>query len=492
MSLPEDLLQRPPQEAVRRIALQLLQEAETASRRLDDPDDSEALHDFRVAIRRLRSALRAWKPELEGAATAKHRRALRRLQEETGAGRDAEVGMAWLAEQRSSLRPQHRRGCDWLTQHLEERRREPMSHVGDSLRDDFEDVRARLWQRLESVQTHLGSPDQVLRFANVFCEKAREEVRNLLDALENLSSSEERVGGHRARITGKRLRYLVEPVRPQVPEARLIVKRCKELQDVLGSFNDAHVLREELASAVEITTVEHSRRLAELARTADPAELRREARRSERPGLLELTRRVQEHLEQLFTQLQEEWLRKGAEKLLEDVERMAERIERGPQPGVEIERKYLLRGLPELPPEAVALEVDQGWIPGEQLRERIRRVQDEEGARYYRTIKLGSGIQRIEIEDATSEEIFEPLWRLTKDCRVRKRRYLVVDGDFVWEIDEFLDRDLVLAEVELPTPSTRPALPGWLAEYVVREVTDDNRYTNFELAKSGERAPSMD
>ena len=69
---------------------------------------------------------------------------------------------------------------------------------------------------------------------------------------------------------------------------------------------------------------------------------------------------------------------------------------------------------------------------------------------------------------------------------------MVPDGDFVWEIDEFLDRELVLAEVELPTPATRPALPHWLADYVVREVTEDNRYTNYELAKSGERAPSTE
>ena len=45
--------------------------------------------------------------------------------------------------------------------------------------------------------------------------------------------------------------------------------------------------------------------------------------------------------------------------------------------------------------------------------------------------------------------------------------------------------DLVLAEVELSSASERPALPDWLAPHVVREVTDDPRFTNLALAESG-------
>jgi CYTH domain-containing protein len=68
----------------------------------------------------------------------------------------------------------------------------------------------------------------------------------------------------------------------------------------------------------------------------------------------------------------------------------------------------------------------------------------------------------------------------------------VPDADVVWEIDEFLDRDLHLAEVELESASQNPALPRWLAPYVVREVTDDPRYTNLSLAEQGESAPRDD
>jgi CYTH domain-containing protein len=101
-------------------------------------------------------------------------------------------------------------------------------------------------------------------------------------------------------------------------------------------------------------------------------------------------------------------------------------------------------------------------------------------------------VQRIEIEEPTSEEVFDRLWPLTKDCRIHKRRYRVPEGDLMWEIDEFLDRDLHLAEVELESASQNPKLPRWLAPHVVREVTDDPRYTNLALAEQGESAPRED
>ena len=49
-------------------------------------------------------------------------------------------------------------------------------------------------------------------------------------------------------------------------------------------------------------------------------------------------------------------------------------------------------------------------------------------------------------------------------------------------MDEFTDRDLVIAEVELPSEDVRPKIPRWLAPYVVREVTGDERRQWWERA----------
>ena len=65
---PAELLARPAAEATRLIALGYLDDASAAATRLDDPEDEEALHDFRVALRRLRSTLRAYRPQLRESA----------------------------------------------------------------------------------------------------------------------------------------------------------------------------------------------------------------------------------------------------------------------------------------------------------------------------------------------------------------------------------------------------------------------------------------
>ena len=66
------------------------------------------------------------------------------------------------------------------------------------------------------------------------------------------------------------------------------------------------------------------------------------------------------------------------------------------------------------------------------------------------------------------------------------------DGNLIWKIDEFLDRDLSLAEIELDDAAQQPTLPGWLAPHVVREVTDDPRYANLALAELGDGTPAED
>lgn len=150
---------------------------------------------------------------------------------------------------------------------------------------------------------------------------------------------------------------------------------------------------------------------------------------------------------------------------------------------IEIERKYLLNGLPAMPPAMDVLEIDQGYIPGRRLVERLRREVRRDGkVRYYRTVKAGRGLERIELEDETDEGTFAHLWQLTEGRRLRKRRYKVEHGDDVWEIDEFVDRDLVLAELELPDAEHPIEIPDWLAPVLVREVTGERKYANSNLA----------
>jgi CYTH domain-containing protein len=152
---------------------------------------------------------------------------------------------------------------------------------------------------------------------------------------------------------------------------------------------------------------------------------------------------------------------------------------------LEIERKYLLRALPDFPERAgrKTLTIDQGYVPGERVKERLRRVEEDGAERWYRSVKLGTGLSRLEFEDECSAEIFNTMWPLTDGRRLRKRRHVVPEGAFIWEIDEFLDRQLMLAEVEIPTADTAVSIPGWVAAVLDREVTGEVPFLNSTLAR---------
>jgi adenylate cyclase len=151
---------------------------------------------------------------------------------------------------------------------------------------------------------------------------------------------------------------------------------------------------------------------------------------------------------------------------------------------VEIERKYLLRALPDRVAGAPFVEIDQGYLPGSRITERVRRAVGPGGTTYTRTIKAGSGISRIEVEEVTTEAFFETVWPLTAGARVRKRRYSIWEGNDEWQIDEFVDRTgLVLAELELEHAEQGVEMPDWLARVLDREVTNDREYTNHALAR---------
>ncbi len=128
------------------------------------------------------------------------------------------------------------------------------------------------------------------------------------------------------------------------------------------------------------------------------------------------------------------------------------------------------------------MRIDQGWLPGDRIVERVRRVRDGDSTTYLRTIKFGRGLVRREVEEEIDEETFRRMWPLTRELRISKRRYTFRDGDRVWTVDRFLDRDLILAEIEIDSPDDGVEPPDWLARYVEREVTGLAGYQNVHLA----------
>ena len=162
---------------------------------------------------------------------------------------------------------------------------------------------------------------------------------------------------------------------------------------------------------------------------------------------------------------------------------LAGSLERPVSEHVEIERKYVLDAAPALPADTQCVEIEQGYLPSRQWEERVRRTVRGTDVQHRWTIKVGSGVKRLEFEEEIDAPLFDALWALTRGRRIRKRRHVVRTGELVWEIDEFLDRDLWLAEIELPDEAQAFDVPAWLEAASPREVTESGEYANRKLAR---------
>src|SRR6266511_1744489 len=148
-----DLLDRPAVLATSAVALAYLDDAVAAAARLGDRNDAEALHDFRVAIRRLRVAVRAY-PGLHESVPWKQRRRLRKLARATNPGRDAEVQLAWFRVHSQRLTTAERVALAPLRARLHGRRRRVIAETrGGDLQDRFEKLERKLRRRLTALRT---------------------------------------------------------------------------------------------------------------------------------------------------------------------------------------------------------------------------------------------------------------------------------------------------------------------------------------------------
>lgn len=319
-----NLLSRSPEEGARLLALSFLDQARDARPRLADPADTEALHDFRVALRRLRSCLRAYRSYLDESVPRKLAKKLKKLAQATGPGRDTEVQIAWLRGRSPHLASSHRTGLAWMLTQLEERMRHAYEDTREEIERDFDRIEEDLRRRLSvyRAEIHLGSgaPQSTLAEANA--QILRIQVEELESHLARIEDADDETEGHEARISAKRVRYLLEPFVNDVPGAGPVVKRFKALQDLLGDLHDAHVLEIELAGAVEIAAAERARTLLDLslAEVPDDNLLRAERRRARESGLISLARLNRARRDRLFEALEAEWLDGKAAGFLREVE----------------------------------------------------------------------------------------------------------------------------------------------------------------------------
>jgi CHAD domain-containing protein len=322
------LLSRPPEEGARLLALSFLDQAVEARPRLADPADSEALHDFRVGLRRLRSCLKAYSAQID--MPKKLERRLRRLAGSTGPGRDTEVQIEWLRGHVPHLSSQHRAGLAWLLARLAERKRHAYEDMEDEVADEFDKLDKELRARLSvyRAEIRLDARKDRPTLAEATAGILHGQMADLEKHLAKIEHAGDEQEAHEARIRAKRVRYLLEPLVAEIPRTGPVVKRFKALQELLGDLHDAHVLEAELVEAVEIAAAERAGKILELSLSDAPDEnlLRAERRRARESGLIALARLNRARRDRLFETLETEWLGEKAGDFLREVEGLGEEM----------------------------------------------------------------------------------------------------------------------------------------------------------------------
>ena len=150
---------------------------------------------------------------------------------------------------------------------------------------------------------------------------------------------------------------------------------------------------------------------------------------------------------------------------------------------LEIERRFLINKSNFTLPK-VRKSIKQGYLFSDSNQAlRVRMI----GQEYFLTYKYKkSAINRYEFEYSISKEDGDKLISLSEYFIITKDRYYREIDNHVWEIDVFHgeNKGLIIAEIELEDENEKINIPNWVG----MEISNDERYFNFNLSKKPYRS----
>jgi triphosphatase len=206
--------------------------------------DPEAVHDMRVATRRLRAALRAFKPGFRKAFRSYLREELTWLARQLGGVRDLDVQLDTLERFCNDLGDAERAALEPYRTHLQTGRRQHRLDLLSAL------ISPRYFRLLVEIEAFTlgdaryrphgrGAHEPV---ATMGRKAIRKTFRRLLKQGDAIAAAPTAADLHALRIRTKRARYLLEFLRDLIDRpGRRLIKRLVRLQDQLGAHQDAIV-----------------------------------------------------------------------------------------------------------------------------------------------------------------------------------------------------------------------------------------------------------
>ena len=212
-------------------------------------DDPEAVHQMRVATRKIRSHLRTFLKLVDEAWAIGLREELQWLGGLLGEVRDAEVLLERLDQHVGRIPTADRDFAEQLLAELRAHLADARDALLDGMRTD------RYVALLDQLVSAAQRPRLLLRIddhddAEVLRELVRGPVRSLRDAVASLPDQPPDESLHDVRIHAKRARYATEAVEPMFGKrARAFAQALVDVQDVLGEHQDAVIAADWLRDA---------------------------------------------------------------------------------------------------------------------------------------------------------------------------------------------------------------------------------------------------
>jgi len=206
-----------------------------------EEDNIEGIHDLRVSIRRLRSALRDFSLLLKKSSTKQVRKDLKKLARLLGSVRDVDVEIEILKKLKQDAdQKEIQKGVEKLIQEKSRFRSEAFKSVSGELIDSVENL------SLAISELVLAIPKAKISFAELGGLVARKNLSEFLVLSKSLFNPFDVEGLHELRIAGKRLRYSLELFSPCANALSSFAESLAKMQGFLGDLHDCDVWTERL------------------------------------------------------------------------------------------------------------------------------------------------------------------------------------------------------------------------------------------------------
>ncbi len=208
--------------------------------------DTEFLHDFRVALRRSRSALTMFKDVFPQKEHSYFREKLSKLFSRTGSARDLDVYLKKIQEYKALLPDDMRDALSPAEKYIIRLSKKEHERIASLLgSEEYRALKAE-WRSFLSAEAVTKESGRSVRESSAsVIKKAYGRIYKAGKHLHSESPAEEI---HSVRIACKKLRYALEFFRPLFPrkETEALTGKLKRLQDALGAHQDYEVQRGKL------------------------------------------------------------------------------------------------------------------------------------------------------------------------------------------------------------------------------------------------------